>query len=407
MAASYGGKPFKEAVEFFRQKVRLPTRTWHDIQHGAFARAFTVAGATKDELLADFQESILRAMQEGTTLETFREHFDRIVERHGWVYRGGRNWRSRVIFETNLRTAYMAGRYKQLTTTSMLKNRPYWMYKHGDSRVPRPLHLAWDGLVLAASDPWWETNFPPNGWGCKCTVFSLSRRDLERMGKSGPDQAPPLDLEERALGEGGPIVSVPRGVDPGWGYNVGTAAWGRSEALRLMSDPGPWRELEERLPALQGALPIQRARARPGPAASGEAELRAALSRALDMAEGEDAAELAAPGGGAPVVVTQALVDHMLARPALQDGRERYFPLIRELIEDPQEIWVSFAQSEATGRVALRQRFLRAVAIGAEIALGMVAELDQGQLAGWWLYPGEPERLEYLRRGLNVYRRRR
>ena len=31
----------------------------------------------------------------------------------GWA-NGGRNWRTRVIFETNLRTSYAAGRWQQL-----------------------------------------------------------------------------------------------------------------------------------------------------------------------------------------------------------------------------------------------------------------------------------------------------
>ena len=31
---------------------------------------------------------------EGTTLETFRKRFDGIVGKHGWSYKGGRDWRT-------------------------------------------------------------------------------------------------------------------------------------------------------------------------------------------------------------------------------------------------------------------------------------------------------------------------
>jgi hypothetical protein len=40
-----------------------------------------------------------KAITGGTTLEDFRKDFDRIVAKHGWDYNGGRNWRSKVIYE--------------------------------------------------------------------------------------------------------------------------------------------------------------------------------------------------------------------------------------------------------------------------------------------------------------------
>jgi len=399
----YGGLPFKEAVEFFRQKVRLPTRTWTDITHGMHTRAFVVAGATQDELLADFQASLLEQQKSGISFKQWQKDFDRIVAKHGWAYRGERNWRSRVIFDTNLRTAYAAGRYKQLTDPDLLRSRPFWRYRHGDSRVPRPHHLAWDGLILRADDPWWRTHYPPNGWGCSCFVEALGPRDLKRLGKDGPDQAPPLDLVQRRLGRDGPLIEVPAGIDPGWAYNVGEAAWGRNEALRLMEDEGPWRELVAR-----GAQALRRPErvavdkpqaklARPG-AKGDEAALRRALERAVGMAAGEDLVELVDPTG-TTVIVTQALVDHMLEDASRQDGREAYFPFIRELIEEPFEIWVSFAQSETSGRVALRRRYVKVIELDKDRALGLVAELDQGHWAALTMYPGNVRGMSSIRRG--------
>ena len=143
---------------------------------------------------------------------------------HGWDYNGGRDWRSRVIYETNLNTAYAAGRYEQLQAA------PYWQYVHADWVTnPRHQHLAWDGLVLRRDDPWWQTHYPPNGWGCQCKVIGLWPRDLSRMGKSGPDQAPEVTWVEREIGQrspGGPrVVTVPVGIDPGFEYAPGRDRW--------------------------------------------------------------------------------------------------------------------------------------------------------------------------------------
>ena len=209
-------KPFAEAVAFFRAKLNLTTARWDEIWQGEHAGAFTVAGAMRDAMLDDFRKAVDKAISQGTTLEDFRKDFDTIVARYGWSYNGSRNWRSEVIYKTNIRTAYMAGRWQQLTSPELRQLKPYLEYRHGDSRNPRLQHVAWDGLILAADDPWWQTHYPPNGWGCKCKVFAAGPRDLERAGKTGPDTAPEIKID--------PATGAPVGIDKGWAYNVGQAA---------------------------------------------------------------------------------------------------------------------------------------------------------------------------------------
>lgn len=207
--------PFLEAIAFFRGKVNIPTEHWDDLWQGQHAKGFMVAGAIKEDLLTDLRNLVDRAISEGITLEEFRKGFAEAVVKHGWSYNGGFGWRSKIIYRTNVRTAYMAGRWKQLTDPGLLKLKPYLKYRHGDSRVPRPQHLAWDGLILAAEDPWWQTHYPPNGWGCKCKVFAAGPRELERVGKTAPDAAPASPIDPR--------TGAPVGIDKGWAYNVGQA----------------------------------------------------------------------------------------------------------------------------------------------------------------------------------------
>jgi hypothetical protein len=76
-------------------------------------------------------------------------------------------------------------------------------------------------MVLRADDPWWKTHYPPNGWGCRCQVFSISARELKAMGKSGPDRAPDNGTFEWTDKRTGEIHTVPQGIDPGWAYNPG------------------------------------------------------------------------------------------------------------------------------------------------------------------------------------------
>lgn len=171
--------PFAEQLDFFRQKLNLPSERWDDIQKAAHDRAFIVAGAMKADLVEDLRESIDKAIELGTGLEEFRRDFSKIVQKHGWTgwtgegSAAGEAWRTRVIYQTNMATSYAAGRYRQLTDPDFVALFPFWRYVHNDSvRHPRLLHQHWGAirLTLRHDHPFWQTHFPPNGWGCQCRV---------------------------------------------------------------------------------------------------------------------------------------------------------------------------------------------------------------------------------------------
>jgi hypothetical protein len=214
------GAPFQEQVDFFRAKLTLGTRTWRDIQHEAHDRAFVVAGAMKADLLDDLRRAVEKGIAQGTTLETFRKDFRQIVLNrgwHGWTGEGsdaGFNWRTKVIYETNLRSSYAAGRWAQLNDPGLKKLMPYWRYVHSDSVLsPRPLHLRWgsERLTLPSDHAFWRTHFPPNGWGCRCRVVAVAEP------KPGDATKPPDGWDQR--GEDGRLP----GIDEGWGYAPGAS----------------------------------------------------------------------------------------------------------------------------------------------------------------------------------------
>jgi SPP1 gp7 family putative phage head morphogenesis protein len=232
-----GSLPFQEAIDAFRSKLDIPSQHWDDLLGEVHAKAFTIAGATQADLLADLRSAVDQAITDGTTITDFRKRFDQAVADHGWTYKGQRGWRTRVIYDTNLRTARMAGKWDQFQRTK--ENRPYLQYQTvGDARV-RPEHAAWDERVLSVDDPWWNTHYPPNGWGCRCTVRSLSDQQLQREGLS-VSEAPPVETTERInTGSGEIYGEVPQGIDTGWDYNVGKAWLGPDVAFgeKLMGLP--------------------------------------------------------------------------------------------------------------------------------------------------------------------------
>lgn len=125
-------RPFSEQVDYFRSKLNLPSERWDDIRGAAHDRGFMVAGVTKADMLQDFRDAVDRAIAKGGGLQAFRRDFAQIVQRYGWDYNGSFDWRSRVIYQTNLASSYAAGRWAQLTDPAFAKAWPYWRYVHAD-----------------------------------------------------------------------------------------------------------------------------------------------------------------------------------------------------------------------------------------------------------------------------------
>ncbi|MDD5271090.1 MAG: phage minor head protein [Methylovulum sp.] len=244
MAINYGSIPFDQQVAYFNAKKPLPSTSWNDLQREMHDTTFVVAGAVKADLLADLHEAMSKAHELGTTLAKFRKDFADIVAKRGWTGWTGEGsdegvaWRTRVIYETNLRTSYQAGRWQQIQAVQ--SSRPYLMYKHSHAVLTaRAEHLAWDGLIMPMDSPWVKTHYPPNGYGCKCTMFTLSERDLQRLGK--PIDPNTTEWTDPTTGKRYSTVlpndgtydwkdpktgdwhTFPKGIQPYWDYTPGAS----------------------------------------------------------------------------------------------------------------------------------------------------------------------------------------
>lgn len=213
------GLKFQEAIDFLKGKIPAPTLAWDDLAGPVHAKVFAVAGATKADLVNDIHTAVTKAIEQGETITQFRKDFDKAVSTHGWTYKGKRGWRSRVIYQTNMRAAHMAGRWKQLQANKAF--RPYIQYRTaGDARV-RPLHRAWDGMVFHIDHPFWDTHYPPNGWLCRCTVRSLGASDVDERNLPIEEKSP-TEKSRWVVNKDGELTDlVPIGIDPGWDHNVG------------------------------------------------------------------------------------------------------------------------------------------------------------------------------------------
>jgi SPP1 gp7 family putative phage head morphogenesis protein len=151
-----------------------------------------------------------------------------------------------LIYQQNLQTAYMAGRYQAMTEGAWAT--PYWQYVAVMDSRTRPAHSALNGRIWRYNDPIWNTLYPPNGWNCRCRISPMSKQSAERKGLQVEDSANLLETRTVPAGKnadgsqryadvtgiktgryddnGQEVVMLP---DAGWSYNPGKA-WAESQA---------------------------------------------------------------------------------------------------------------------------------------------------------------------------------
>jgi SPP1 gp7 family putative phage head morphogenesis protein len=191
---------FEEAVNYFKDKIPLKPSEFYKLAEEYKALAFTVSGYTSAQVIYKFHDEILKAIENGTTMRDFKNNMNEFLESKG--YEGITNFQADNIFRTNMQTAYQVGHYKQMTSSEVMKLRPYWQYDAVNDKHTRPSHLAMDGRVFRADDPIWDIWYPPNGFRCRCGIITLSERQVKERGLRVEQGAP------RAAEVGGKFVNV-------------------------------------------------------------------------------------------------------------------------------------------------------------------------------------------------------
>ncbi|MCB2186956.1 MAG: minor capsid protein [Deltaproteobacteria bacterium] len=418
----------EEALAFWRAKVQLTPKEYSQLTQQARSRAFAVSGLHRREEIAAVHEALGEAIANGETLEQFKAKLGPLLEKKGWT--GPKAWRVENIYRTNLQSAYQAGRYAQLMETA--KRRPFWRYLAVRDRRTRPTHLALHGKVYPADHEFWSVWYPPNGFQCRCTVQSLSAREVAAKGLKVEDKVPRL-VEPPDPATGAPLPARPLHPDPGWGGNVGRD-W--------LSGLTP-RELEGELKDLAtGAL------CRDGKGLFADDICRPPLAsidrRHIHQVDAKDilpkglkdeeyvGAFLKEFGlmdlggstvhrlpGDIPVVVSKELFLDKASNQfkVNKDRRWAYMKLLARTLLDPFEIWhvpVSVAQA---GRRAEQRDALRVIALfetqgkdlGGYVAFNLMGNVWQGSTA---MVPKNDrsqkaifDYLERMRQGTLIYRR--
>lgn len=254
------------AIAFLRGKKLRISGSWTQVWREQHARAFTVANLAKLDLLQDIRNMLDAAIagevapdstgepvRRGITFQQFKKDLvPRLKARGWWGYEEtvnpdtgeviekqlGSVRRLRTIFQTNVQSAYQAGRYRgQMESVNDL---PYWQYDAVMDGSTTAGCQALGGKVFRADDPVWDTIYPPNHFNCRSRVRALTERQVARdrldvessQGRMTSktevvgmgDNQRPVSVQGLRITEpdGSPGVFCP---GPGWDYNAGKVAF--------------------------------------------------------------------------------------------------------------------------------------------------------------------------------------
>ncbi|NVM78894.1 SPP1 gp7 family putative phage head morphogenesis protein [Duganella sp. SG902] len=249
--------PPERAIAFLGAKGLVTSGGWQEVWQEAHARAFTVANCAKLDVLQDIHDALMDAQKNGTTFAQFQDRLTPLLQKKGWWGKAidpatgevtatypnslrpvqyGSPRRLKTIFDTNIRTSYMAGKFNAFTESA--DTHPFWMYTAVLDNHTRPRHRALHGRVFSADDPIWRYIWPPNGFGCRCTVINMRKSTMEAQGYKLSDSREFTHQVEVPISKRDPSKGTTKvtriklpgmdksfQTDPGWNTNQAMAAY--------------------------------------------------------------------------------------------------------------------------------------------------------------------------------------
>ncbi|CAL1241313.1 PBECR2 nuclease fold domain-containing protein [Candidatus Methylocalor cossyra] len=376
----------KAAVAYLKRKGYKLSWNWQEMLDEAHARGFTVAKVARLDVLQDIRAAVEAALKEGQTFREFQQNLTPVLQAKGWwgkqiivdsqgkaeVARLGSPARLKTIYQTNLQSAYMAGRYQAMVEAT--DSHPYWEYVAVlDSRT-RPSHRAMNGRVFRHDDPIWNVAWPPCGFNCRCRVRPRSERSLERdkiAWQSSAGKLRTIEVDagvDKRTGEitrakrtgldlvdakGKPVFFAP---DAGFNFNAGRD-WAKPFT------PPPLDTLPRTFPPGQALPPLPKPERLKANAILPDDLTPSdyAMAFLLEFGAEIDKPVIFKDVVGEPLTIDVALFQDGAGQwKAAKDGRGPYMRLLAKAVREPDEIWLRWEESrDRPGLWLLKRRYIK------------------------------------------------
>lgn len=353
--------PPDEGLKYLKRKPVVSSRQYKALSSKWKGRMFSVAGYDNLKVLGKAHDFLTEAYEKGELFEDFRLKTNAYFRSQGLA--APDRFHLRTVFETNMQSAYMAGRIREMMEN--VEERPYWrILTAGDDKV-RPSHRALHGRVFHYQELLNKKLIPPFDFNCRCTIQALTAEQVKELG---------LKVEEKALAVyDDPETGLPVNIRPreGFGGNPDDFDFGILQgfketlpALRKDEKYVNWegRRLKDAAEFSGAAIPNEFpdindfASKKPEPGKQdiiNWAKKIISLAYPKKMIGWPDKFEFNITNKfNENYVFNENSLEHILTNYFSRgEDRLRYFPYLVDTIENPWEVWV--AQNKTSGEWGL------------------------------------------------------
>ncbi len=148
-------------------------------------RAFTLAVATSNELLAVIQSIIADRLATGEGISSAPRVIAQVLDQAGVSPRNPQY--AEMVFRTNTMDAYNTAATQEQQDPDVIETFPVWQYANPDDSRSRPLHAERDGKYYPAAVPFVKVRGTDiaNAANCRCTFIPIDKWEWARLVSQG------------------------------------------------------------------------------------------------------------------------------------------------------------------------------------------------------------------------------
>jgi len=230
-------KTLDEIIKFALAQKSIEPEDFLKIAEAQRKYAFTISGFENLSAIEQVKKSLDNALIEGKSFKDWQKEADVEIKDIASLA----NNRKKVIYRYHMGTSYNQGKRDY-----GLKNKrffPLLRYVAVLDSNTRLTHGANDGVTAPIEDEFWETQTPPLGFNCRCTVINLSR-DAANDGGTRRNSKQEIDIDKYGKG------TTPKKIrdeirkktgkaDKGFSYNKNEPAKPLTNLFRRRADKLP------------------------------------------------------------------------------------------------------------------------------------------------------------------------
>ena len=188
--------PYESAVDFVKRRLNLDKEHLNTIRSRYGSAAVDVTEEVGGAVGTAASNAVVDIVEQGLTTSESIKYMREVMDGAGVDVTNP--WLLETMVRSQIAVAYSAGRWNANQDPAIQEI--LWGYEYvtvGDDRV-RFTHEAIDGAAYPKEHPFWETNWPPNGYNCRCDVLELFKDEapvvVEKQGEADEGWAVNHDL---------------------------------------------------------------------------------------------------------------------------------------------------------------------------------------------------------------------